>query len=35
MDFYVENEIPMSAQELWQTMHTPKFDTFVAREHGL
>ena len=35
MDFYVENEIPMSAQELWRTMHTPEFDAFVAREYGL
>jgi hypothetical protein len=35
MHFYLENEIPMSAKELWQTMHTPEFDAFVAQEYGL
>ena len=35
MHIYLENEIPMSAKELWQTMHTPEFDAFVAKEYGL
>ena len=35
MDFRLENEIPMSAQELWRTLHTPEFDTFTAREYEL
>lgn len=35
MQFYLENKIPMSAKELWQTMHTPEFDAFVAQEYGL
>jgi hypothetical protein len=35
MHIYIENEIPMSAEELWQTMHTPEFDAFVAKEYGL
>ncbi|KPA17055.1 SsrA-binding protein [Candidatus Magnetomorum sp. HK-1] len=35
MVFYLENEIPMSAQELWQTMHTKRFDAFVAKEYNL
>jgi hypothetical protein len=35
MDFRLENEIPMSAQELWRTMHTPEFDAFIAEEYEL
>jgi len=35
MKFYLENEIPISAQELWQTMHTLVFDDFVAKEYDL
>ncbi|MBF0226270.1 MAG: hypothetical protein HQK76_12515 [Desulfobacterales bacterium] len=35
MFFYLENKIPMSAVELWQTMHTPIFDAFVAKEYNL
>ena len=35
MDFRLENEIPMSAQELWRILHTPEFDAFAAREYEL
>ncbi|MBF0452073.1 MAG: hypothetical protein HQK75_15325 [Candidatus Magnetomorum sp.] len=35
MNFYIENEIPISAQELWQAMHTPPFDAFVKKEYHL
>ena len=35
MDICIENEIPMSAQELWQTWHTPEFDAFTAKEYEL
>jgi len=35
MKFHIENEVQMSATELWQTLHTPEFDAFVAREYGL
>ncbi|HUV49791.1 MAG TPA: DUF2505 family protein [Anaerolineae bacterium] len=32
MEFRLENEIPVSAQELWHALYTPEFDSFVARE---
>jgi hypothetical protein len=35
MDISVENEVPMSAQELWRILHTPEFDAFAAREYEL
>ncbi|NVL90188.1 MAG: hypothetical protein HWN69_04220 [Desulfobacterales bacterium] len=35
MDFRLENEIPMSARELWRILHTPEFDAFTAREYEL
>jgi len=35
MEFRLENKVPMSAQELWQTVQTPGFDAFVAKELGL
>ena len=35
MDIRYENEIPMSAKELWQILYTPEFDTFTAREYEL
>jgi len=35
MDIRIANEIPMSAQGLWQIMHTPQFDAFTAREYEL
>jgi len=34
MNFYLENEIPMSARELWQILFTPEFDAFMAKEYG-
>ena len=33
MDIHIKNEIPISAKELWQTLHTPEFDAFIAREY--
>ncbi|MBW1792632.1 MAG: hypothetical protein JRJ14_10325 [Deltaproteobacteria bacterium] len=33
MDTLLENEIPISAEELWRTLHTPEFDAFTAREY--
>jgi len=33
MDICLENEIPISAQELWRTLHTPEFDAFIAKEY--
>ena len=33
--FRIANEIPMSAQTLWETAHTPEFCAFLAREYGL
>ncbi len=33
MDIQLENEIPISAEELWQTLHTPEFDAFIAKEY--
>ncbi len=35
MDIRLENEIPISAQELWQILHTPEFDALTAREYEL
>ena len=35
MNFRIENVIPMSAQGLWAVLHTPEFDSFMAREYGL
>jgi hypothetical protein len=35
MNIRVENEVPMSAQELWRIMHTSEFDAFAAREYEL
>lgn len=35
MKFHIENEVRMSAEQLWQTLHTPEFDAFVAGEYGL
>ncbi|NVM23876.1 MAG: DUF2505 family protein [Desulfobacterales bacterium] len=35
MEFRLENEIPMSAPELWQTVQTPEFDAFMAKEFEL
>ena len=35
MEFRLEDEVPMSAQELWLILHTPEFDAFVAKEYGL
>ena len=35
MEFHLEHEVPMSAQELWLLLHTPEFDAFVAKEYGL
>jgi hypothetical protein len=35
MDFRLENEIPMSAQELWRILYTPEFDAFMAEEYEL
>lgn len=34
MDFYFDNEIPMSARELWQILCTPEYDAFLAKEYG-
>ena len=33
MDIRLENEIPISAEELWRIMHTPEFDAFTAKEY--
>jgi hypothetical protein len=33
VDIRLEDEVPMSAQELWRTLHTPEFDAFLAREY--
>lgn len=35
MDIRIGNEIPISAQELWQILHTPEFDAFTAKEYEL
>jgi len=35
MDIRLENEIPISAEELWRILHTPEFDAFTAREYQL
>jgi hypothetical protein len=35
MDIRLENEVPMAAKELWQTLHTPAFDAFTVREYEL
>lgn len=32
MDFRLENEVPMSAQELWRTVQTLEFNAFMAKE---
>ncbi len=34
MDFYLDNEIPMSAPELWRLLCTPEYDAFLAKEYG-
>jgi hypothetical protein len=33
--FRIANEIPMSAEDLWNTAHKPEFLAFLAGEHGL
>ena len=33
MDIRLENEVPMSAHQLWQTLHTPEFDAFITKEY--
>ena len=35
MDVRLENEVPMSARELWVILQTPEFDAFTAREYEL
>ena len=35
MDIRIGNEIPMSAQGLWQILHTPEFDALTAKEYEL
>jgi len=35
MIIYCENEVPMSAKELWRSMHTQSFDALVAKEFSL
>ena len=35
MDIRIENEIPISARELWKILHTPEFDAFTAKEYEL
>ena len=35
MDISLENEVPISAKELWQTLHTPEFDAFTAKQYEL
>jgi hypothetical protein len=35
MDIQLENEIPISAEELWRTLHTPDFDDFIAKRISL
>ena len=35
MDIRLEDEIPISAEELWRILHTPEFDAFTAREYEL
>ena len=35
MRLRIANEIPVSAQTLWETSHTPEFCAFLAREYGL
>lgn len=35
MDIRLEDEIPISAEELWRILHTPEFDVFAAKEYEL
>ena len=35
MNIRIEHEVPMSANELWQTLYTPEFDAFLVREYEL
>lgn len=35
MDIHLEDDIPISAEELWRVLHTPEFDALTAREYEL